>query len=546
MASVLHTINDYADGCLSDRIPVCKWVKFACERHFADLKRDDIFFDEKAAENAVKFIELMRHVKGELAGKRIVLEPWQKFFIGSLFGWKQTETGLRRFREGHSEIPRKSGKSLMLNGAGHYGLVADHEPGAEIILAAAKEVQAKDIFGVALQMVDRNPEYKKFYRLTTTTEIIRHQASGSYFRYVIGSPVDGSNPHFGLIDEYHQHKSSAAYEAIKNGQGARRQPLLIVVSTAGDDFKCAYKRYTDYCRKVVSGIAQNDSLFSLEYTIDEDDNWEDFSVWKKANPNMGISVSEAFLRDQWRKAIDDVSSRSSILTKHLNVWNNSSTSWIDIRKWLECGQDGLSLDDFIGEECWLGLDLASRVDLCSLMLVFRRDEKFFVFGRHFLNRDRVDRAENQHLRIWEQEGWLTVTEGSQTDFGYIARDLAELSRKFRIQELAYDPREATYLMQQIREWAPFPCIEVSQGPANFSEPMKVLEAAYLSKELVHPNDPILNWAASNVILKNTTNKLFYPAKRANEDKIDPIVALIMALGRAEIDKTPPDFSFFIL
>lgn len=544
--AVLQTIRNYVDGCLSGAIPVCKWVKFACERHNKDLTRDDIYFDENAAQKAIDFIQLMRHVKGKLAGSKLHLEPWQVFFVGSIFGWMRVDTGLRRFREAHAEVPRKSGKSLELNGIGHYGLVADNEKGAEIILAAAKEDQAKDIFGVALQMVNTNPSFRKYYGLQTTTEIIRHPSSGSYFKFVVGSPVDGSNPHFGLIDEYHQHKSAAAYDAIKLGMGAREQPLLIVMSTAGVDFKCAYKRYVYYCRKVVSGVVEDDSLFTLEYTIDEEDNWEDFSVWKKANPNMGISVSEDFLRGQHAKALADVSSRSAILTKHLNVWNNSSTSWIDLRKWMACGQDQAKMDDFTGEACWVGLDLASRIDLCSLMFVFRRDDKYYVFGKHYLNRDRVDRAENKHLRTWEEEGWLTVTDGAQTDFGYIENDLRDLSNQFRVQELAYDPREATYLMQQVREWASFPCIEVSQGPINFSEPMKVLEAKYLSGELVHANDPVLCWAASNVILKNTSNKLFYPAKRTNEEKIDPIVALIMALGRAETAHKAADFSFFVL
>ena len=194
----------------------------------------------------------------------------------------------------------------------------------------------------------------------------------------------------------------------------------------------------------------------------------------------------------------------------------------------------------------MGLDLASRVDLCSLMLVFRKDGKFYVFGKHYLNRDRVSRSENRHLQNWELAGYLTVTDGAQTDFSAVEQDIKRFSERFLVRELAYDPREATFLMQQIREWASFPCIEVSQGPAQFSETMKVLEAAYLSGDLVHPNDPILNWAAGNVILKSTSSKLFYPTKRTREDKIDPIVALIMALSRAEVAATPLDVGVFSL
>ena len=180
------------------------------------------------------------------------------------------------------------------------------------------------------------------------------------------------------------------------------------------------------------------------------------------------------------------------------------------------------------------------------MIVFRKDSKFYVFGKHYLNRERVNRSENRHFQNWELSGNLTVTEGAQTDFTAVENDVKMFSEMFNIQELAYDPREATFLMQQIREWANFPCIEISQSPAHFSEPMKVLEAAYLSGDLVHSNDPILNWAASNVVLKNTSSKTIYPAKRNPEEKIDPVVALIMALSRAEIASTPLDIGVFCL
>lgn len=544
--TILEKMKRYAGDCIEGRIPVCKHIKLACERHFKDLERPDIYFDEKAAKKAIDFVQLMRHVKGKWAGKQLILEPWQIFFIGSIFGWKREETGLRRFREANLTAPRKNAKSTTIIPLDNYMLTADGEEGAEILLAASKEDQAKDLFGIALEMIRRNEPYQKYYGLRTTTETIRYPTTGSIFRYVVGTPVDGSNPHCGHIDEYHQHKNNVAYEAIKNGMGAREQPLLLIASTAGMDLTSPYYDYTQYCNKVVSGIVPDDSLFSLIYTVDETDDWQDFGCWAKANPNMGVSVFEEFLKSQRDKAIADVASRSSILTKHLNIWNNESTSWIDIQKWLACGDNSLKIEDFAGQECWMGLDLASRVDLCSLMLVFRKDGKFYVFGKHYLNRDRVSRSENRHLQNWELAGYLTVTDGAQTDFSAVEQDIKRFSEMFLVQELAYDPREATFLMQQIREWASFPCIEVSQGPAQFSETMKVLEAAYLNGDLVHPNDPILNWAAGNVILKSTSSKLFYPTKRTREDKIDPIVALIMALSRAEVAATPLDVGVFSL
>ena len=190
--------------------------------------------------------------------------------------------------------------------------------------------------------------------------------------------------------------------------------------------------------------------------------------------------------------MSQVTSRTDILTKHLDVWNNSSSSWIDFKKWAECGDNELTMEQFEGQPCWVGLDLASRVDLCSLMFVFKDDnENFYVFGKHYINEEQASKPENKHYRDWQLENWITITEGSETDFSYIMEDLKDLSNKYMIQELAYDPREASYLMQQVREWASFPCIEMSQCPVNFSEPMKELEAAYQTKRLHHANDPVL-------------------------------------------------------
>lgn len=544
--SVLQTMQRYVDGCLSGEIPVCEQIRFACERHNRDLTREDIFFDEAAAERVIKFIQLMKHVKGKWTGKNIVLEPWQIFYVGSIFGWKKHSTGFRRFREANLTIPRKNGKSLLEDCIDLYMLTEDREPGAEVILAASKEDQAKDLFNVALTMCRSNPAFTKYYGVTTTTETIRSSKNNGIYKFIIGKPSDGGNPHAAHLEELHEHKTSAAYDSMKNGMGAREQPLIYIASTAGDDMTCFYYQLLEYYRKVVMGTIDDDSVFSLEYTIDKDDKWEDFKVWRKANPNFGVSVFEDYLKGQWKRALDSVADRTSILTKNLNVWSNASTAWIDYRKWLLCGDDNLRIEDYLGQPCWVGLDLASRVDLCSLMFVFEKEDEVAVFGKHYINSEKAQKPENQHYRKWQEEGWLTVTEGEETDFSKIAEDLKEASLGFAIQELAYDPRDATLLMQQTREWASFECVQVNQSPVNFSEPMKILEAAYLSGRLKHQNDPVLNWAAGNVILKNLSNKLFYPAKKDRASKIDPICALIMALARAEIANPPVDVSIFVL
>lgn len=538
---VLERMNKYVEDCLSSKHVVGELIKDACRRHLADLERDDIYFDEADAERVIMFVENMVHVKGEWARKPLILEDWQIFVAGSVFGWKYKATGKRRYKECSVHIGRKNAKTTFGSALDHYMFVEDGEQGADILLAATKEDQAKELFNICLDMVLMNPNFKNYYGIKTTTESMRCPASSSTFKFVIGKPTDGGNIYCGHVDEYHEHKSSAAYDAIKTGMGAREQPILFVWSTAGFDISCAYYNYLQYCEKVVKGIINDDSLFVMTYALDKDDDWRDFSVWAKANPNMGVSIKEDFLRAQYHKALEDQFSRSAILTKHCNIWNNESESWIDLSEWSKCGDSSLKLEDFKGERCWIGLDLASRVDLCSLALVFKRDDIYYVFWKHYHNKGHVHKQEPEwkKFRDWEELGWLTVTEGSYTDFRYVEDDLRVLNADFKIHELAYDPRESTLLMQNIREWAGFDCIEITQNGNNINEPMKILEEKYLSQKIRHQNDPIANWAASNVIKKYSNSKTYFPAKRAEKEKIDPMVALIMAIGRAEVTEPEP-------
>lgn len=533
---ILDRMNNYAEACLNGDIVVGELIKDACRRHFKDLERTDIYFDEVDAERVILFVESMVHVKGEWARKPLILEEWQVFLAGSVFGWKWTETQKRRFKECCGYLARKNAKTTFGGALNNFMLTADNEQGAEIVLAAAKEDQAKELFNICLGMVNMNPLYKKYYGLKTTTELIRYPYNNSTFKFVIGKPTDGGNIHCAHVDEYHEHKGSAAYDALKTGMGARTQPILFVWSTAGFDISCAFYNYLQYCEKVVKGIIEDDSLFAMLFTLDKDDDWRDFSTWVKANPNLGVSIKEKYLYEQYKRAIEDPFSRSAILTKHCNIWNNESENWIDINEWLKCGNSKLKIEDFTGEECWLGLDLASRVDLCSLAIVFKRENEYYAFWKHYHNAGFVNKNEPECKKYqdWKEMNWLTVTEGSYTDFRYVENDIKKLSEQYKIMELGYDPRESTLLMQNIREWAGFDCIEITQSSNNINEPMKILEEKYLSQKIHHQNDPIANWAASNVIKKYTNSKVYYPAKRANTDKIDPIMALIMALSRAEV------------
>lgn len=531
--------NRYAQDVVRGKIAACSYVRQACGRHLNDLERSKskdypFRWDREAAERICRFAANMVHVKGrEWAGKKIVLQPWQCFILAVAFGWVRKADGLRRFREIYAEIPRKAGKSVLGACIGLYMFAADGEPGAEVYSGATSEKQAWEVFGPARQMCLKNPSFVSHFGIHVGAKNLHILDNASKFEPVIGKPGDGASPHCAIVDEYHEHQTPDLYDTMLTGMGARSQPMLAVITTAGVDTSgpCYAKR--DEAVKVLEGTLENDQLFAIVFTIDEADDWTEWSSWEKANPNLGVSVYPDFLQARRKEALQIASRQNILKCKHLNVWANAGSAWINMVKWNACRAD-ISLDDFEGEQCWIGVDLASKVDLTAMMLLFQRGDEFFLFGRYYLPSDTINLPENAHYQRWRSEGHLTETPGARTDYRYLMDDLFAFNDKFLIQELAYDPREAEMLMQEIRERVSFPCIEINQGPALISEPMKEFEALYLDEKLHHNGDPVLAWQASNVVLRSTKTKAYYPGKERIESKIDGIVASIMALSRAKL------------
>nr|WP_245528518.1 terminase TerL endonuclease subunit [Desulfarculus baarsii] len=515
----------------------CRYVRLACQRHMDEFERSKskgypYRWDKAAADRVCRFASNMVHVKGrEWAGKKLVLENWQCFLLGVTFGWLRKSDGLRRFREIYAEIPRKAGKSVLGACLGLYMFAADGEPGAEVYSGATSEKQAWEVFGPARQMCLKNPSFISHFGIHVGAKNLHILDNASKFEPVIGKPGDGASPHCAIVDEYHEHQTPDLYDTMLTGMGARSQPMLAVITTAGVDTSgpCYAKR--DEAVKVLEGTLENDQLFTVIYTIDDGDDWTDWVSWEKANPNLGVSIYPDFLRARRKEAIQIASRQNILKCKHLNVWSNAGSAWINMVKWNACRAD-VSLDDFAGEPCWVGVDLASKVDLTAMVLIFKRGDEFYLFGRHYLPEETVTLPENAHYQRWTAEGHLVATPGARTDYRYLMDDLLAYADRFSIRELAYDPREAEMLMQEIRERVSFSCIEINQSPAFISEPMKEFEALYLSGKLHHDGDPLLTWQASNVVLRSTRTKAYYPGKERAENKIDGIVAAIMALSRA--------------
>jgi phage terminase large subunit-like protein len=543
--------EQYVGEVLTGRIPVCRWIKLACQRHRDDLQHAEgealpYRFDAKKAEKAARFVELMPHVKGKwakLADNTLKLEGWQCFFVCCVFGWVRKDTGKRRFSKAELFVSRKNAKSTMAAAIGIYMLCADDEPGAEIYAGASTEAQAWKVFEPARGMARRKPELLQHYNITVNAASLVRE-DGSIFQTMPGKPGDGASPHLAIIDEYHEHDTSEQFDAMETGMGAREQPLLLVISTAGYDVSGPCYNEWDACRAMLEGTIPNDTLFALIYTIDSPEEWTTEDGLRKANPNFGISVSKDYLQQLQHQAKHDLRKENAFKVKHCNTWVNARESYIDLDAWAAGNRD-IKLEDYRGQRAVLALDLASREDIAALEIVLPQDNGDIVrFGKYYLPRTTVDKPRNQHYQLWEKSGWLSVTEGSIIDFERIHDDILELHQLFDIDEVVYDPYQATMLVSMLHK-SNLLCVEYPNVVRNMSEPMKELDARIKARTLLHCADPVMTWQMSNLVAKLDAKDNVFPRKDKPEKKIDSVVALIMGLGRVMSAKQRPDLNDFL-
>lgn len=550
--SFIARANRYAREVRDGKVSAGKLVRSACIRHLNDLEKAKSTgypyrFDPKAVNKICEFAENMVHIKGKWANAPkgelplIKLEDWQCFLLAVPFGWIRKSDGMRRFREIYEEIPRKNSKSTMGAIIGLYMAFDDGERGAEVFAGATSMDQSYAVFRPAWLMVRNNPDFRAHFGLELAgTEqnpgTIYQPMTGSYFKPIIGKPGDGDSPHCAIIDEYHEHATPVMYDAMKTGMGARSQPMRVIITTAGTDTSGpCYDKHLDAI-KVLNGTYENEEMFACIYGLDEKDDWKDFEVWRKANPNYGVSVFPDYLRGQLRDALQKPHEQNSILTKNTNQWMSAGKAWMNMALWDRQKDESLDLSQFSNREVFLGLDLANKIDIASLAYIFRIDRKVYFFAKHYLPEETIELPHNAHYRKWRDLGWLTQTDGARTDFRRIESDIKDAARMFAVQSLAFDQREAAYLIQSIQDWCSFDCIEVTQGPQQMSEPMKELEAIVYSGDLKHQGDPVLSWMMGNVVKKQGHGsgpvKYYYPTKDRDQNKIDGVVAGIMALGEA--------------
>lgn len=541
--------NKFAKAVVAGKVPCCRYVKQACQRHLDDLvaskgKGFPYVFDPKEAQKKIALIELLPHTKGEWGFKRqlITLEPWQKFGLACTFGWKRKKDGLRRFRESYWEVNRKNGKSVIAAGVGLSMFAADNEFGAEVYSGATTEKQAWEVFRPARLMAMRSPMLLEAAGIEVNASNLNKPGDGSRFEPIIGNPGDGASPSCSIVDEYHEHDSDALYTTMLTGMGARKQPLMFIITTAGYNIEgpCYDKR-----REVIEmldGTVPNDELFGWIWTIDPEDDWKDPKVLAKANPNIGVSVYQDYLESQQKRAIQQARFTNTFKTKHLGVWVTAKSGFYNMSQWEACRDDTLQLEGFEGQPVVLGFDLARKLDMNSMARLFWRDidgkrHYFSVAPRFWVPEDTVNNMDNRRMaerfQKWLNTGHLLTTEGAEIDYREILEEAKDAARLNPVESSPMDPSGATNLGHQLDDEGMLP-ITIVQNYTNMSDPMKELEAAIMSGRFHHDGNPIMTWCIGNVIGKHLAGNddVVRPIKQGNDNKIDGAVALIMAVGRA--------------
>lgn len=552
--------SKWAREVLQEKHLACLHIKQAIQRHFDDLEKSKqggypFYFCPVTAERKLKLIQLLPHTKGEWGMKRLplTLEPWQMFGLACMFGWLRKTDNYRRFREAYWEVPRKNGKSAIAAGVGIAMFVADSEFGAEIYSGATTEKQAWEVFRPARLMVDRSPLLKSAKGIEVNASNLNIPSDGSRFEPVIGNPGDGSSPSCALIDEYHEHDSAAMYETMLTGMGARKQPLMFIITTAGSNIEgpCYDKRRQ--CAEMLDGQVPDDELFAWIWTIDDGDDWTDPAVLQKANPNYDVSVYKEYLESQQQRAIRSARFTNTFKTKHLNVWTSAKSGFFNLQSWMACRDTSLTIEQFDGESCYIGLDCARKLDMNSKVRLFRRVindrvHYYCISPMFFVPEDAVWHNDNQRLaerfQAWVKQGYLFDTEGAEVDYREILEEAIAAHEETPILFSAIDPFGATALQHALDDEGMNPVV-VTQNYTNMSPAMMELEAAIEGGRFHHDGNPIMTWCISNVIGKNLpgNDDIVRPIKQNVDSKIDGAVALMMAVGMAmrEQDDGGDDF-----
>lgn len=490
-------------------------------------------FNQDRADRAVQFIQSLKHSVGEWAGKPFVLMDWQrKQIIEPLFGTLNPD-GTRQYRTIYIELPRKNGKTSTAAPIALYLLYADDEPGAQIYSAANDRDQASLVFNVAAPMVKQSPALKRRSKILDYQKRIVNYELNAFYRAISAEAYTkfGIDAHGIVYDELHAAPDRGLYDVLTTSTGARRQPLSVFITTAGYDRESICWEQHDYACKVRDGIIEDPTFLPVIYAAPEEADWTDEDVWRACNPALGAFRNIEEMRNLCRRAQENPAEEMTFRRLYLNQWTGSVERWMPMEKWDACGG---KVDDLENRTCYAGLDLAATTDLTALSLVFPKEDSYDVLMHFWIPGDTAVQAEKRDrvpYRAWAQQGFISLTPGNVIDYKFIQKTLEQYREKFKIAEIAFDRWGATKLVQDLQEVS-FTVVPFGQGFASMSAPTKELMTLVLGGKIRHGGHPVLRWNADNMVVAQDPAGNLKPDKAKATQKIDGMVALIMALDRA--------------
>jgi phage terminase large subunit-like protein len=547
----------YAKEVIAGNIVAGELVVLACKRHMNDLKKSKTKnfpyrFDVELAERNINFFNLLKHSKGSKAGESIELELWQSFRVGSVFGWVEKKSGFRRFREAYNQVARKNGKSTEASGVGLDMMIIDGEAGAEVYSAATKRDQAKIIFEEAVRMVKASPYIRKHLDIFKLN--LNMPATNSKFEPLSSdaNSLDGLNIHCGIIDELHAHKTREVYDVLVTATGARKQPLIWMVTTAGFNTNgVCYEKY-EYAIKVLKGVVEDDRFFAYIAQPNEGDDPFDESTWIKANPNLGVSVYIEDLRTKAKQARELPAALTNFMVKHLNLWVTAETAWLNMIKYQECEVENADFDikSLDKRKCYCGVDLSATTDITAVTLEFPLEDGYYAWiTQCFMPEENIQERERRDkgakYTTWVREGWITLTPGNVVDYDWIQSYILEKCKEYEVVEMDYDPWNATQFASNMMDEG-IECVEIRQGYRTMSEPTKDVEKLVLEKKLITFGNPVLRWAFSNAVAKLDPAGNIKLDKSKSTQRIDPAISGITAHVRGMLNAGPLDYDKHIL
>lgn len=526
----------YAFDIVLGEIPACQEVLGACKRFIKDMERIPIdsecpfYFDPERSEKYLRLTQKFKHVIGRWKDPYINYAPWQCFIWLNIMGFVSHATGERRFRTAYVAVPRGSGKSTMASQCGLYFMALDNPNGNSIGCFATKKDQSRIVLDAARAMARGNQKFLTECKVKVLAHKIEqvHTNSSMVALSSDHNGLDGRADILAICDELHAMKKKT-FETVESGMSKRTDSLLLCITTAGYDVDGVGYSQHSYACKVATGIVDDDTYFSICYTIDQFDDPLAETSWIKANPNLGVSVDAINFAAKAKKAKESPSDFANFKIKHLNIWVSEAQAFFNINKWDLCADKSLKFEDFYGKKCFIGIDLASKVDLSAFVFVFFQDDKYYVFAKAYIPEVTVKESRNAIYETCVGTGHLIATPGEAIHYPKLEAEFVEIAKKLRVDEALYDPWNATEFAQRVTKER-INMTEFRMTTANLSEPTKMLDALIRERRVVHDGNPLLRYCIANVVAKPDNNENVFPKKSNEKLKIDLAIGLIMGIA----------------